>query len=174
MLKTRWRLSAHTASPVWCGLGPPRHRGDTVWRRQHRGVGTVQLVWYSQALLSLAENKKWLAQHLLQVRGKMSPTRRASAAQRGSPKNKKTTAPTQTKQSCLAHHIQLYTIHITLTSPLISNSSHSLHLNDNPKPVWTNFCDEATRPLAELKSFLLLRAGGRHNFLHRRGKLRVI
>lgn len=89
-------------------------------------------------------------------------------------KIKKTTAPTQTKQSCLAHHIQLYTIHITLTSPLISNSSHSLHLNDNPRPVCTNFCDEATRPLAELKSFLVLRAGGRHNFLHRRGKLRVI
>lgn len=52
------------------------------------GVGTVQLVWYSQALLSLAENKKWLAQHLLQVHREMLPMRQVSATQRGSPKSK--------------------------------------------------------------------------------------
>lgn len=130
MLKTRWRLSAHTASPVWCGLGPPRHGGDTAWRRQHRGVGTVQLVWYSQFLLSLAENKKWLVQHLLQVRGKMSPTRRASAAQRGSPKNKKNNSPNPNKAKLLSSS------HPALHHPHNSNLTPHLQFLPLLTPKW--------------------------------------
>lgn len=52
---TMTTLHPHSFSRVvWA-----QHRGDTAWRRHHRGVGTVQLVWHSQVLLSLRNG--WLS-----------------------------------------------------------------------------------------------------------------
>lgn len=166
-----WGLSTHTASPVWCGLSPPWHSVEKP--TPHKGLGLSSSFGTVSIAVPCWKQEMVGASIFFRCMERCHPCDKW-VLHSGVVLKIKTTAPTQTKQRCLAHHIHLYTIQITPTSPLISNSSHSLHLNDNPRSVCSNFWDEATGPLAELKSFLLLRAGGLHNFLHRRGKSRVI
>lgn len=142
------------------------------WRRQHQGLGTAQLVYYSSISLSLAENKQWLGQQFLQ-----DSRDRCYLHNKGALHSRvilkiiiKKSNPNKAKLLSSSNS----TLQHPNNSNLIFNSSHSLHLNDNPRPVCAGFHDGVTGPRAELKPFLLLKAGQWHDFVHRRGKLRVI